>query len=160
MAGSELAVVVNQYSNSVTLMRVDDVVEPLAEILVGVSPQTVSYDSDRRVVWVTNQGESKITVLSVPDAASGEAPQLLGAIDTREAPYGVLIGSKFAYVSAQRADRVQVFDKYNYTLLAEVAVTGSPRGMALSEDGRWLYVSHFDSGIISKVETSTFTCRR
>lgn len=157
MAGSELAVVVNQYSNSVTLMRVDDVVEPLAEILVGVSPQTVAYDSDRRVVWVTNQGEDKITVLSVPDAASGEAPQLLGAIDTREAPYGVLIGSKFAYVSAQQADRVQVFDKYNYTLLAEVAVTGYPRGMALSDDGRWLYVSHFDSGIISKIETSTFT---
>ena len=157
MAGSELAVVANQYSNSVTLMRVGDVVEPLAEILVGVSPQTVAYDSDRRVVWVTNQGEGKVTVLSVPDAASGEAPQLLGAIDTREAPYGVLIGSRFAYVSAQQADRVQVFDKYNYTLLAEVAVTGSPRGMALSEDGRWLYVSHFDSGIISKIETSTFT---
>lgn len=157
MAGSELAVVANQYSNSVTLMRVGDVVEPLAEILVGVSPQTVAYDSDRHVVWVTNQGEGKVTVLSVPDAASGEAPQLLGAIDTREAPYGVLIGSRFAYVSAQQADRVQVFDKYNYTLLAEVAVTGSPRGMALSEDGRWLYVSHFDSGIISKIETSTFT---
>ena len=157
MAGPELAVVANQYSNSVTLIRVGDVVEPLAEILVGVSPQTVTYDSDRRVVWVTNQGENKVSVLSVPDAASGEAPQLLGAIDTREAPYGVLIGSKFAYVSAQQADRVQVFDKYNYTLLAEVALKGSPRGMTLSDDARWLYVSHFDSGIISKIETSTFT---
>ena len=111
IVGTELAVVANQYSNSVTLMRVSDVVQPIAEILVGVSPQTVAYDSDRRVVWVTNQGEDKITVLSVHDAASGEAPQLLGAIDTREAPYGVLIGSKFAYVSAQQADRVQVFDK-------------------------------------------------
>lgn len=44
MAGPELAVVANQYSNSVTLIRVGDVVEPLAEILVGVSPQTVAYD--------------------------------------------------------------------------------------------------------------------
>ena len=157
IVGTELAIVANQYSNSVTLMRVSDVVQPIAEILVGVSPQTVAYDWDRHVVWVSSQGENKVSVLSVPDFALGEASQLLGAIDTREAPYGVLIGSKFAYVSAQQAGRVQVFDKYNYTLLAEVAVTGSPRGMTLSGDERWLYVSHFETGIISKIDTSTFT---
>lgn len=156
MAGAELAVVANQYSDSVTVLLLSDRVQPLVEIVVGVSPQTVAYDSDRRVVWVTNQGENKVSVLSVPDVASGEAPQLLGAIDTREAPYGVLIGGKFAFVSAQRAGRVQVFDKYNYTLLAEVEVAGSPRGMTLSDDERWLYVSHFESGVISKIETNTF----
>lgn len=157
MAGSALAVVANQYSNSVTFLRVSDVVQPLVEIVVGVSPQTVAYDSDRSVVWVSNQGENKVSVLSVPDVTSGEAPQLLGAIDTRGAPYGVLIGSKFAYVSAQQADRVQVFDKYNYTLLTEVAVASSPRGMTLSDDERWLYVSHFESGLISKIQTDSFS---
>ena len=156
MTGKELAVVANQYSNSVTFMQVSDVVQPIVEIVVGVSPQTVAFDSDRSVVWVSNQGENKISVLTVPDASSGDAPQLLGAIDTRDAPYGVLIGSKFAYVSAQQADRVQVFDKYNYTLLAEVEVAASPRGMTLSNDERWLYVSHFQSGHVSRIDTSTF----
>ena len=54
MAGAELAVVANQYSNSVTFLRVSDVVQPLVEIVVGASPQTVAYDSDRSVVWVSN----------------------------------------------------------------------------------------------------------
>ena len=156
MTGKELAVVANQYSNSVTFLRVSDAVQPIVEIVVGVSPQTVAYDSDRNVVWVSNQGENKISVLAVPGTSSGNAPHLLGAIDTREAPYGVLIGKKLAFVSAQRADRIQVFDKYNYTLLAEVEVAGSPRGMTLSNDERWLYVSHFESGNVSKIDTKAF----
>ena len=157
MVGSERAVVANQYSDSVTLMQVGDTVQPLSEIVVGVSPQTVAYDSDRRVIWVTNQGENRVAVLSVPELGSDGAPHLLGAIDTQEAPYGVLISSKLAYVSTQRADKIQVFDKHNYTLLAEIDVAGSPRGMSLSNDERWLYVTHFQSGRISKIKTSDFS---
>ena len=90
--GTENAVVVNQHSNSVSYLNLGETVEKVGEISVGLSPQTVAYDADRQLVWVTNQGENSVSILS------STSPRRFGVIKTKAAPYVVIISNKFAFV--------------------------------------------------------------
>ena len=141
--GTETAVVVNQHSNSVSYLNLSDLVEKVEEVSVGLSPQTAAYDAERQLIWITNQGENSVSILS------STIPKHLGFIKTKAAPYGVIISEQFAFISNQHSNVIQVFDKYNYVLIAEIEVDDKPRGMTLTSDGKWLYASHFDSGKIS-----------
>ena len=148
--GTENAVVVNQHSNSVSYLNLGETVEKVGEISVGLSPQTVAYDADRQLVWVTNQGENSVSILS------STSPRRFGVIKTKAAPYGVIISNKFAFVSSQHSNLIQVYDKYNYVLIAEIRVEDKPRGLTLTSDEKWLYTTHFDSGKISKIDAQRF----
>ena len=148
--GTETAVVVNQHSNSVSYLNLSDLVEKVEEVSVGLSPQTAAYDAERQLIWITNQGENSVSILS------STIPKHLGFIKTKAAPYGVIISEQFAFISNQHSNLIQVFDKYNYVLIAEIEVDDKPRGMTLTSDGKWLYASHFDSGKISKIDAQIF----
>ena len=148
--GTGTAVVVNQHSNSVSYLNLSDLVEKVEEVSVGLSPQTAAYDAERQLIWITNQGENSVSILS------STIPKHLGFVKTKAAPYGVIISEEFAFISNQHSNLIQVFDKYNYVLIAEIEVDDKPRGMALTSDGKWLYASHFDSGQISKIDAQLF----
>ena len=148
--GTGTAVVVNQHSNSISYLNLSNLVEKVEEVSVGLSPQTAAYDAERELIWITNQGENSVSILS------STIPKHLGFIKTKAAPYGVIISEQFAFISSQHSNLIQVFDKYNYILIAEIEVDDKPRGMALTSDEKWLYASHFDSGKISKIDAQLF----
>ena len=85
--GTGTAVVVNQHSNSISYLNLSNLVEKVEEVSVGLSPQTAAYDADRQLIWITNQGENSISILS------STVPKHLGFIKTKAAPYGVIISA-------------------------------------------------------------------
>ncbi len=62
---------------------------------------------------------------------------------------------KRAYLSNWVSNDISVIDIPNRKLLHRIYVGGTPRGMALSEDGKYLYVCGYDSGFMYKVNLET-----
>lgn len=75
--------------------------------------------------------------------------------------------NRFAYVSVQRLlddppnatgdelGRVAVIDTSSSTIVTEIAVENSPRSLAISPDGVWVYVANETSDSISVIDTSS-----
>ena len=57
-------VVANQHSDSVSFIDLGSTPELVSEISVGLAPQTLAFDGTRERVWVVNQAENTISVIS------------------------------------------------------------------------------------------------
>ncbi len=60
-----------------------------------------------------------------------------------------------AYVSNWISGDISVIDIENRTFLYSIPVGGTPRGMAFSRNGKYLYVCRYDNGTIVKIDTVT-----
>ena len=140
-------VVANTHSHTVSFIDLYDQIGGKIEIDVGKSPQTIAYDNVLDRLWVTNQAENTLTIISVSDKS------VQGQIETAQSPFGVIFDDSVAYVTNQKSHLVQVFDLNNFTLIASIPVKSSPRGMSLSKNKDTLFVTHFSSGEISVIDT-------
>lgn len=52
---------------------------------------------------------------------------------------------------------LSVIDTTSNTVVATLAISGHPGGMAVTSDGRFVYVTNYQSGYVSIVDTSTNT---
>jgi YVTN family beta-propeller protein len=148
--GNTLAVV-NNDSRSISF--IDSVSgSRSAEILVGKDPQTISFDSSGQWAYVTNRFDDSLSVIDVIQSA------LLTTVPVADEPIGVVASSVgMIFVSCQGADSILVFDASDFSLVEVIKTESSPRGMALSPDESLLYVTHFFSGRLSTINTSTLT---
>jgi YVTN family beta-propeller protein len=141
-------VVANSHSHTISFVDLHDQVNGKIEIEVGKSPQTLAYDSALDRLWVTNQAENTVTIISVSDKSVD------GQIETAQSPFGVVFDDSAAYITNQESNLIQVFDLNNFTLIASIPVSNSPRGMSLSKNKNTLFVTHFSSGEISVIDTA------
>ena len=141
-------VVANSHSHTISFVDLNDQANGTIEIGVGKSPQTLAYDSALDRLWVTNQAENTLTIISVPDKS------VEGQIETAQSPFGVVFDDSVAYITNQKSNLIQVFDLNNFTLIASIPVNNSPRGMSLSKNKNTLFVTHFSSGEISVIDTT------
>jgi YVTN family beta-propeller protein len=141
-------VVANSHSHTISFVDLNDQANGAIEIGVGKSPQTLAYDSALDRLWVTNQAENTLTIISVPDKS------VEGQIETAQSPFGVVFDDSVAYITNQKSNLIQVFDLNNFTLIASIPVNNSPRGMSLSKNKNTLFVTHFSSGEISVIDTT------
>jgi YVTN family beta-propeller protein len=146
-----LLLIVNSDSNSISL--IDTVsLRPLAEIPVGPNPQTVSVDPSGGRAYVTNRDDD---TLSIVDLTLGRE---VGALRVGDEPFGVLASlDGRVYVSNSGSDAVDVFDKTSLNRVARIATDPSPRGLALSSDQKRLYITHFQSGKLTVINTQNFS---
>lgn len=139
--------VVNSDSGSVTAVDTDSETV-MWEVPVGVGPSTlaVSPGSDRLYVAVRNDG-----LLVALDAYTGEH---IGTTVTGPEPYGVItsVDGKTVIVSESASDSVSFFDAARLELLKHLDVRSRPRGLAVSSDGRSLYITHFLKGDLTVVD--------
>lgn len=73
-------------------------------------------------------------------------------------PHSVAVNSEgsIAYVSRSMfSSYVDVIDLATFTRIASITAGRSPQGLALSPDGRSLYVANYGAGTVSVVDTST-----
>ena len=142
-------VVANQHSGSVSFIDLGSTSYSVSEISVGLAPQTLAFDEKRNRVWVANQAENTIAIIS------RETKIVEGKIRTADGPFGIVIDEALAYVSSQESDVVQIFDLNNFVEIASITVPPEPRGMALSADSNRLLVTHFSSGQLTLINTES-----
>ena len=109
----------------------------------------LAFLAGRQELWVTQMTTGMVHVFSLPDFA------WLASFPTGGSwPKFILVSpdEKTAYVSNWESRDISVIDAAARAATARIPVGGVPRGLALSRDGRFLYVCLFDRGAVQKVD--------
>ena len=106
-------------------------------------------DERRRELWVSNMEESKVHIYDLDTLdyktslrTAGVYPKVIA-----QNPDGSL-----TVVSNWVSHDISVFDSESKNLLRRIPVGGTPRGMAFSPDGRFLYTAIFDEPVIAVID--------
>lgn len=123
---------------------------------------TVPFEGSAKKVYVPNQGEDNVSVI---DAEALVVTKIVpvGTSAVVEGPHFVAADADYWYVSLINAGEVWKFDARADTLVARARVSGAPALLALTPDGKKLYVSQFTtvfSTKLSVVNTVTMTVAR
>ena len=139
--------VVNPDSGSVSALDTA-AAATLDEILVGRDPRSLALGLDSQRLYVTNQASATLSILETHPLTRH------AALRVGPEPYGVVADptSRFVYVAATGADRIDVVDADRVQVVDTIAVPARPRGLAISADGEWLYVTHQLSGAVSVLD--------
>jgi YVTN family beta-propeller protein len=150
-SGAHLAAV-NPDSGSITL--IDHPSQGLQaagrEVPVGADPRTVSFTPDGVWVLVTNYGSGTVSFVSV---ATGQASP---PVPVGSRPYGVVAGTRRAYVSLAGRPEVVALDLATRAVVGRLLVADFPTGLALSRDQASLYVSHLYTSTVTLIDTASF----
>lgn len=148
-AGRRLAAV-NPDSGTITLIDLATLTVE-AEIETGADPRTLSFTPDGLRLLVANHGAG---TLSVIDTTTGK---LIDDMAVGALPYGVVAGSRRAYVSLAGVPQVVVVDLATLAVTTAVPLPPFPTGLALTADEARLYVTHLYSGAVSVLDTAALT---
>ena len=121
----------------------------LATVPVGTHPYGVAVHPDGTFAYVTNSHDDTVSVIDVPARA------VVATLPVGSLPYGVAVAtaSGTAYVAALAGHSVTVVSA-DHAVVATLSVP-NPHGLAVSPDGRRLYVGDYGSGALTVVDTAT-----
>ncbi len=151
---------VNSDNHSVT--AIDAVAKTrLFERTVGKNPRTLAQAPDGSI-WVANQDEATLSILDGTDGS----PLKTIPLPYASRPYGVAIdpAGQFAFVTLEASGSLVKIDVQTRSIVATLKVVPTPRGIAISHDGRRVLITRFisplDRGEVMEVDASTFTVTR
>ncbi|MFV2067059.1 MAG: YncE family protein, partial [Pirellulales bacterium] len=159
--------VANQDSGTVSLLAwsTDD---ELREIAVGDEPRTVAVSPAGDLLYVTTQRSQELAVVDI------EAGRCTGRIPIGGQPVGVVLSTdgRVAYVAQYAGEyldgkyvpgAVAMVDLVAGKVTARIGVKPRPFALALSADGKTLYVTHFfqvdGRGFVTVIDTEGFKVR-
>ena len=138
--------VVNPLNNSVSIVNVQgDANQKVAEVTVGVEPQSVAITNDDKFAYVTNQGSQSVSLIDI--AGRKELMQIKVGVE----PYGVALtpdGAR-AYVINGASRTASVIDTVSRQVVATINLPiVEPRGVAISANNggarpQFVYVTQF-----------------
>ncbi len=147
----------NQDNDSVTAVDAETL-EIVGELPVYRKPESLALTSQGKL-WVVHQDDYAVAIVD-PDSLSIEGgfrlPYASQPIGVAMSPLG-----DSAYISLMATGKLLKLDPATGVLLAEVEVGPRPRGIAVSHDGKDVYVTRFISpdagGEVVKVAGDTMT---
>jgi MYXO-CTERM domain-containing protein len=148
---------VNQDNDSITAIDPDNLTK-LGELPVYRKPESLALAPDGKL-WVVHQDDYAVAVVD-PDKWSLERGFRLPYASQ---PVGVAMSpaGDAAYVSLMALGKLLKLDPRTGKVLGEVAVGPKPRGIAVSHDGKQVYVTRFTSpdagGEVVKVDAIGMT---
>jgi YVTN family beta-propeller protein len=112
----------------------------IAEIPVGIEPVSVNPRTDDEV-WVVNQESNSVSIVSVSKGI------VTDTIHAGIEPMDVVFAGGLAFVSISRANLINAYNVTSHALVASIPVFGgSPRALAVSNDGTKVYAAFAISG--------------
>ena len=124
------------------------------EVPVGTDPRTVAFTPNGALLLVAAYGSGTVAFVSV---ATGQV-QAQVAVGSR--PYGVVAGTRRAYVSLAGRPEIVVLDTATQAVLSRIPVADFPAGLALSRDQASLWVSHLYTGTVTAIDLATSKVRQ
>jgi DNA-binding beta-propeller fold protein YncE len=136
---------VNTPNNSLSVFDVTQPTNPVlvVEIPVGVGPVSVNSRTNDEA-WVVNQVSNSVSVVSVSQGIVTDTIQTGAGTEPMDI---VFAGPSQAYVSCSRNNQISVFDANTHAPIINLPVFGgSPRALAISNDGSTVYAAFAISG--------------
>lgn len=119
-------------------------------INVGDNPHGMALTPNRDKLYVTNYSANTVSVISTAQR------QVIATIPVGSGPMDVAIAGNRAFVSNERGNSVSVIDIASDTV--EQTITGIPpwpEEMAVSPDGNYVYLAHWSSRPLTKINAAT-----
>jgi YVTN family beta-propeller protein len=125
----------------------------LHTVKVGDEPEGVRRSPDGKIVYVTSEGDRQVTVL---DASTGEVRATF-KVGARPRDAIFTADGKRAYVSSELEGIVVEVDATRHVVTAKIAMPAGSRsmGLALSPDGRSLYVTNGRAQTVTQVDIAS-----
>lgn len=115
---------------------------------VAAEPLDLTVSPDGRTVYAANSGDFSITEVDVQTGIASTIP----IPDMIAGPYGVAVsGSGTVYVTDLGGNQVVILDPAGQ-VIGRLDVAEQPRSLAMSPDGRRLFVTSFSSGLLTVVD--------
>ncbi len=149
--------VTNESDNSVSVIDTRTL-KVVKSVRVGQRPRDIAFTRDSSTAYVSGEFDASLYRMRVP---GGDPVERLLQLRKEARPMAVVLDERRSrlYMSTGRGGTVAVIDvvgpKPDLKLVAEVPVGTRPWGIALSQDGRWLYTANGPSNDVSIVDTST-----
>jgi DNA-binding beta-propeller fold protein YncE len=136
--------VTNTADNRLEILKVDvQGLVPVGSVSVGLDPVSVRLRTPTEA-WVVNQISDTISIVDLATF------NVVATLNTADEPTDVIFAGapQRAFVSCSQANVVQVFDPANLTQNPlSLPIKGErPRSLAVSGNGRYVYVAIFESG--------------
>ncbi len=163
--------VVNQNSNSVSVLRIDAVAKKSVEVInlsVEWRPVALSVDYQRGKVYIANYDSDKLSVIDIPKTVKGITSDAVSTINNVGfSIIGVIADPAFdrLYLLKERTGEVVIVRPFTDNLdtlrtvmppvMGTIAVGSSPRALVLDPEARKLYVVNSGSDNISVIDKTT-----
>ena len=119
--------------------------------LTGDEPTNVSFSADGATAYVASQLSHYVDIVDVANDSI-----VATAATPGNDPYQTVAspdGTRF-YASGN-ADMIWVFNAATRALVDTIRVDADPNGMAITRDGKWMFVSHLSSGVVGRITLAT-----
>lgn len=117
----------------------------------------IAFVEGKKEMWVSQMTTHRVHIYNYKDFT------YQGSVDT-EGNWSKVIAispdERKGYVSNWISGDISVIDIESRKFLYSIPVGGTPRGMAFSPDGLYLYVCRFDNGNIHKINTETLVTEK
>ncbi|WP_454786384.1 Ig-like domain-containing protein [Mycobacterium antarcticum] len=150
--------VVNNGSNTVSVIDTTTITVTNT-IAVGGSPNAVAASPDGQRVYVANRTSGSVSVINTTtDTVTHTIPvgTLPAAVVVSPDGMQLYVANSYSPFANSLSETVLVIDTATNTVTGSVSV-GSPGGLAVSPDGKLLYVTNFDDDTVSVIDTRTST---
>ncbi len=118
-------------------------------ILVAAEPLDMALSPDGATLYVSNSGASLLTSIDLTtNRVLGFVT--VGALD--EGPFGIAASAERVYVTDLRNNAVLAIA--DGRIVSRIPVEGGPRSLATDNDGSHLYVTSFNSGDLTIIDTA------
>jgi YVTN family beta-propeller protein len=137
--------------NSVS--AIDTATDTVASTIeVGSAPHGVAVTPDGRLLLVGVWGDNQLAVVDTATDQVARRSQIA-------APHNIAIAADgtYAYVGSQAADAPELvrIDVATGETLARLPIDGAPRGLSISPDGAWLYLTRAGADDVLVVNTAS-----
>jgi len=156
-ADNQFLWVVNPDDDSVSVIRTDTK-QVVAKIKVGNEPQSVALDPRNRFAYVANAASNDVSIIRIRKSKPDKFKAVrLKQLTTGAEPWNVVVSpdGRRVFVSNSSQDTITVINGRNRRIIGHINLRQSvcndpdrhrhfqPRGMAVTQDNRKLYVTRF-----------------
>jgi YVTN family beta-propeller protein len=140
------AFVTNAGSNTVSVIDVASNTVIGAPIPVGQMPWGIAITRGGERAYVVNRASSTVSAI---DLAS---QTVIAVMPVDQEPVEIMISGRMAYVTSTIDNTVVPIDMTNHTVLPSIPVGLFPRDLAITPDGRSIFVADSQSGTVSVID--------
>ena len=147
---NDILAVIKPEAMALTILSINDW-SIQKEFKFDTKPTSIGYDNDIEAFFVGSEYNSSLIIIS------SSTLEQIGYLSLARSPSRLLTTTHFLLVTSKTSGFLDVYDKYNLTLLKSIHLGGSPSGISYLIAKDLIYVSDLLDGSISVIKLGDFS---